>query len=212
MLECVTFSFVDHDTAGKFGDAPETLRLANPIAADLDQLRPSPLATLAGAAARNAARGWPDLGLFEIAPGYAEGAQSLIAAGIRCGATPASVFAPARAFDAFDAKADALALLTALGVPAEAVSAVPEAPDFYHPGQSGLLRQGPKILLGRFGTLHPSLCAALDLPAGAVAFEIFLDAIADQKRRRKTAPQLPPFQPIRRDFAFRSTPPPRRTH
>jgi phenylalanyl-tRNA synthetase beta chain len=202
MLECVTFSFVDHDTAGKFGDAPETLRLANPIAADLDQLRPSPLATLAGAAARNAARGWPDLGLFEIAPGYAEGAQSLIAAGIRCGGTPASVFAPARAFDAFDAKADALALLTALGVPAEAVSAVPEAPDFYHPGQSGLLRQGPKILLGRFGTLHPSLCAALDLPAGAVAFEIFLDAIADQKRRRKTAPQLPPFQPIRRDFAF----------
>ena len=203
LLECVTFSFLDHDTAARFGPAPETLRLANPIAADLDQMRPSPLATLAQAAARNAARGYPDLGLFEVGPGYgAAGAQQPVAAGLRTGATPLSALAPARPFDALDAKADALALLAALGTPLEAVMATPDAPAHYHPGQSGTLRQGPKTVLGWFGALHPTLSAALDLPAGAVGFEVFVDAIAAPKRRRRAAPVLPPFQPIRRDFAF----------
>ena len=203
MLEAVTFSFVDRETAARFGEAPETLRLANPIAADLDQMRPSPLATLAPAAARNAARGFGDLALFEVGPGYAEaGAQSLVAAGIRTGATPLSALAPARAVDALDAKADALAVLAALGTPMEAVTATADAPARYHPGQSGVLRQGPKTVLGMFGRLYPNLCAALDLPAGTVAFEIFLDAVMAPKRRRKTPPALPPFQPIRRDFAF----------
>jgi phenylalanyl-tRNA synthetase beta chain len=113
-----------------------------------------------------------------------------------------SAITPARAFDALDAKADALAVLSTLGVPLDAVSAVPGAPEHYHPGQSGILRQGPKIVLGFFGTLHPSLCGAMDLPAGSVAFEIFLDAIAEPKRRKKATPVLPPFQPLRRDFAF----------
>jgi phenylalanyl-tRNA synthetase beta chain len=202
MLECVTFSFLDHATAARFGDAPDTLRLANPIAADLDQLRPTPLATLAQAAARNAARGLPDVCLFEIAPGYADGTQALFAAAIRTGSTRLSALSPARPVDAYDAKADALAVLSALGVPMEAVTATPDAPGFYHPGQSGTLRQGPKITLGRFGTLHPALCADLDLPLGSVAMEIFLDAIPEPKRRKKAAPTLPPFQPIRRDFAF----------
>jgi len=202
MLECVTFSFLDHDTAARFGGAPEPLRLANPIAADLDQLRPTPIATLALAAARNAARGYPDLALFEVGPAYGPGGQTLAAAGLRTGATKPSALTPARPFDAFDAKADALAVLAALGVPMEAVTATPDAPDFYHPGQSGTLRQGPKITLGSFGALHPTLCAALDLPAHSAAFEINLDTIPEPKRRKKTAPVLPPFQPIRRDFAF----------
>jgi phenylalanyl-tRNA synthetase beta chain len=202
MLECVTFSFLDHDTAARFGGAPEPLRLANPIAADLDQLRPTPIATLALAAARNAARGYPDLALFEVGPAYGPDGQTLAAGGLRTGATKPSALTPARPFDAFDAKADALAVLAALGVPMEAVTATPDAPDFYHPGQSGTLRQGPKITLGSFGALHPTVCAALDLPAHSAAFEINLDTIPEPKRRKKTAPVLPPFQPIRRDFAF----------
>jgi len=203
LVECVTFSFLDHATAGLFGDAPEALRLANPIAADLNQMRPTPLATIALAAARNAARGYPDLALFEIGPGYTAGAsQTVIAAGLRSGATPLSAIAPSRKYDALDAKADALAILAALGVPLDAVTATPDAPNFYHPGQSGTLRQGPKIALGTFGTLHPKICAKLDIAEGSVAFEIFLDAIPEPKRRKKTAPILPPFQPIRRDFAF----------
>jgi len=110
--------------------------------------------------------------------------------------------AASRKFDALDAKADALAVLSALGVPMDAVTATPDAPKFFHPGQSGLLRQGPKIILGQFGTLHPSICGRLDLPIGAVAFELFLDAIPEPKRRKKSAPDLPAFQPLRRDFAF----------
>jgi phenylalanyl-tRNA synthetase beta chain len=203
MLECVTFSFVDHLTAARFGDAPDTLRLANPIAADLNQLRPTPLATIAQAAARNISRGYADLALFEIGPGYANPTtQSLIAAGIRTGASRLNLLSPPRKYDAFDAKADALAVLAALGVPLDAVTATPDAAAHYHPGQSGTLRQGPKVKLGQFGTLHPSMCDALDLPLGAVAFEIDLDAIAERKRKKKTAPALPPFQPLRRDFAF----------
>ncbi|MGO9818884.1 MAG: phenylalanine--tRNA ligase subunit beta [Acidocella sp.] len=203
LLECVTFSFADDATCALFGDAPESLRLANPIAADLNQMRPTPLVTLSQAAARNVARGFGEFGLFEIGPAYTgDCSQTLVAGGIRVGETPLSVLSPARRYDALDAKADALAVLAALGVPMDAVTTIAGGPGFYHPGQSGELRQGPKTLLARFGALHPSLCAKLDLPVGSVAFEIFLDAIPEPKRRKKSAPALPPFQPLRRDFAF----------
>ena len=203
MLEAVTFSFLDHETAGLFGDAPESLRLANPIAADLDQMRPTPLATIALAAARNVARGFGDLGLFEIGPAYhADTSQQLVAAGLRVGETPLSALAPARCVDAMDAKADALAVLAALGVPMDGVTTAAGGEAFYHPGQSGTLRQGPKTVLAAFGTLHPAVCAKLDLPVGSVAFEVFLDALPEPKRRKKAAPVLSAFQPVRRDFAF----------
>jgi phenylalanyl-tRNA synthetase beta chain len=203
LLECVTFSFLDHQTAALFGGDKPDLRLANPIAADLDQMRPTPVATLALAAQRNIARGFPDLGLFEIGPAYQTATtQLLVAAGLRAGVTPLSDLAPTRPYDAMDAKADALAVLTSLGVPPDAITATPDAPSFYHPGQSGILRQGPKIILAHFGTLHPTTAAHLDLPKGTIAFEVFLDAIPEPKRKKKAAPILPPFQPIRRDFAF----------
>ena len=118
LLECVTFSFLDHQTAALFGGDKPDLRLANPIAADLDQMRPTPVATLALAAQRNIARGFPDLGLFEIGPAYQTATtQLLVAAGLRAGVTPLSDLAPTRPYDAMDAKADALAVLTSLGVP-----------------------------------------------------------------------------------------------
>jgi phenylalanyl-tRNA synthetase beta chain len=203
LMECVTFSFLDHDIAALFSGTDDGLRLANPIAADLDHMRPTAIATLAAAAARNIARGYPDLGLFEIGPAYpAAGSQLLAAAGLRTGETPLSALAASRKFDALDAKADCLAVLAALGVPLDAVTASPDAPDYFHPGQSGTLRQGPKIILGHFGTLHPSICGKLDLPLGSVAFELLLDAIAEPKRRKKATPALPAFQPLRRDFAF----------
>jgi phenylalanyl-tRNA synthetase beta chain len=205
MLECVTFSFLDRRTAERFAKVPASLALKNPIAADLDQMRPTPVATLAQAASRNAARGFGDLAPFEIGPAYVDATESgqlLVAAGLRAGSTPLSWIAPARAADAFDAKADALAVLTALGLAAEAISTTADAPGFYHPGRSGVLRQGPKLVLGHFGALHPAVTTALDLPDGTVAFEIFLDAIAEPKKRRKAPPALPAFQPIRRDFAF----------
>ncbi len=205
MAECVTFSFLDHATAAQFGAVPEHLTVQNPIAADLDQMRPTPLATLAQAAATNAARGFADLALFEIGPGYRNDTpdgQDQIAAGLRTGTTPPSWINPARPVDAFDAKADALALLNELGVPGDALQITTPAPAHYHPGRSGTIKQGPKITIGHFGALHPALCTALDLPSGSVAFEITLDAITDPKRRRKTPPPLSSLQPIHRDFAF----------
>jgi phenylalanyl-tRNA synthetase beta chain len=203
MLECVTFSFVDHATAALFGGTSEAIQLVNPIAADLDQMRPTPLATLALAAARNAARGMPDLAIFEIGPSYApDCTQRLTAAGLFCGQTPLSALSPARRLDAMDAKAAVLAVLSALGAPLDAITTAAGAGSHYHPGQSGTLTQGPKTVLAAFGALHPSVCARLDLAPGTAAFEIFLDNLAEPKRRKKAAPTLPAFQPLRRDFAF----------
>jgi phenylalanyl-tRNA synthetase beta chain len=205
LAEAVTFSFVDSRVAVHFGEAPEALRVVNPIASDLDQLRATPLITLATAAVRNAARGYGDLGLFEIGPAFHEGSrggQAVVAAGLRVGETPRHWRVPARPVTALDAKADVWVALTAIGVPLEALSVTTDAPVFYHPGRSGVVRQGPKLVLARFGALHPSVIRALDLPAHAVAFEIFLDAIPEPKRRRRASPVLSAFQPIRRDFAF----------
>ncbi|MBW4022765.1 MAG: phenylalanine--tRNA ligase subunit beta [Proteobacteria bacterium] len=205
LAEAVTFSFADSRVAALFGEAPEALRLVNPIASDLDQLRASPIITLALAAARNAARGFGDIGLFEVGPAFHEGVrggQQVVAGGLRTGETPRSWLVPARGVTALDAKGDVWAALTALGLPLEALSVTPDAPGFYHPGRSGVVRQGPKLVLAHFGALHPEIVRALDLPSTAVAFEIFLDAIPEPKRRRKSAPVLSAFQPVRRDFAF----------
>jgi phenylalanyl-tRNA synthetase beta chain len=205
LMECVTFSFMARADAERFGDSPDTLRLSNPIATDLDQLRPTPLATLALAARRNAARGYPDLGLFEVGPAFtldAPDGQKLVAAGLRAGSTPRNWLTPRRPVDAMDAKADLWGLLTSVGVPLEALQVTTDAPGFLHPGRSAMVRQGPKTLLGYFGEIHPRLLAALDLPGPMVLFELNLDAVADPKRRRKAAPDLSALQPLRRDFAF----------
>ncbi|MDO9710623.1 phenylalanine--tRNA ligase subunit beta [Paracraurococcus lichenis] len=205
MLDCVSFGFLERKTAALFGETPDATRLENPIAADLDQMRPTPVASLLLAAARNAARGWPDVALAELGAAYRDPSptgQLSVVAGIRAGNTPRHWAEPSRAVDAMDAKGDALAVLAALGVPMAAVTVTADAPGFYHPGRSGVLRQGPKTVLATFGEVHPKVRAALDLAGPAVAFEVFLDAIQEPKRRKKGAPDLPAFQPLRRDFAF----------
>jgi phenylalanyl-tRNA synthetase beta chain len=95
-----------------------------------------------------------------------------------------------------------MAVLAALGLPMAALQVTAEAPGFYHPGRSGVVRQGPKTVLATFGEVHPGVLAALDLAGPAVAFEVFLDAVPEPRRRKRGAPDLPPFQPVRRDFAF----------
>jgi phenylalanyl-tRNA synthetase beta chain len=205
LQEAVTYGFIEQRIAAMFGETPESLRLENPIASDLDQMRPTPIASLALAAAQNAARGFGDVALCEVGGGYRDttpAGQLAIACGLRTGATPANWAAPARPVEGLDAKGDALAILEALAVPMAALQVTTDAPGYYHPGRSGVLRQGPKTVLAQFGQLHPRLCAALDLPAGSVAFEVFLDAIPEPKRRKKAAPDLSAFQPVRRDFAF----------
>jgi len=214
MVEAVTWSFMAAGDADLFGGVPATLRLANPISADLDVMRPAILPNLIAAAGRNAARGAADAALFEIGPQYAEDSQegqATVAAGLRWGAvgprhwTAASKNRTARPVDLFDAKADALAGLAAAGAPTDKLQVTVDAPDWYHPGRSGCLRLGPKNLLARFGDIHPRVLRAMDVEGPVVGFELFLDAVPLPKPKAdRTRPPFDPspFQPVERDFAF----------
>ena len=207
--EAVTFSFISGSLAALFGGGDQELVLVNPISADLDVMRPSVLPTLAIAAARNSDRGFGDIALFELGPQYADASpegQSQVAAGLRAGRVePPHWDRPARPLDAFDAKADALTALAALGVPVANLQVDGEAaPGWYHPGRSGALRLGPKRL-ACFGELHPRVLAALDLRGPVVAFEAFVEEVPLPKAkagRLRPAPALSPLQPVGRDFAF----------
>jgi phenylalanyl-tRNA synthetase beta chain len=205
MTECVTFSFMDSRVAALFGGGDAARMLANPIASDLDAMRPSIIGTLALAAARNAAHGYPDVALFETGPAFQggePGEQTLAVAGLRAGATPRHWAAPSRRVDALDAKGDALAVLAALGMNLDGVQAVPEPPSWLHPGRSGVLRAGPKVTLGVFGELHPRVLKALDLEGPVAVFELDLGAVPEPRRKKRGNPSLPAFQPLVRDFAF----------
>jgi phenylalanyl-tRNA synthetase beta chain len=209
LVEAVTFSFMAREQAALFGGTGTELLLANPISADLDRMRPSILPNLVLAAKRNADRGLADLALFEVGPQFASpkpDGQQIVAACIRAGKTgPRHWAAPPRAVDTFDAKGDALALLTALGLSTENVQAVPEAPSWYHPGRSGALKLGPKTVIAHFGELHPGVLAKLDAEGPIAAFEVYLDALpAPKAKGSKARPmlRLSTLQPVERDFAF----------
>jgi phenylalanyl-tRNA synthetase beta chain len=206
LVETVGFSFISAREADLFGGAKPELRLVNPISAELDQMRPSLLPGLIAAARRNADRGFPDAALFELGPAYRDDTpegQALVAAGLRSGRSgPRQWRSPPRPVDPFDAKADALAALSAARAPANNIQAGADPPPWYHPGRAGTLRLGPEIL-GAFGELHPATLEALDLRGPAVAFEVFLDAVPEPRAGRGRPPlELPVFQPIERDFAF----------
>ena len=208
LVEAVTFSFMAKGHAALFGGGSEALTLANPISADLDQMRPSVLPNLLAAAQRNADRGFPNGALYEIGPLYrddtAEG-QWQMATGIRTGRTGVKRWDdPGRDVDALLAKADAGAALQAAGVPADGLQVSADPPSWYHPGRAGTLRQGANAL-AHFGELHPGVLAALGVAAPAVGFEVFLDRIpAPRARQGKARPllSLSAFQPVERDFAF----------
>jgi phenylalanyl-tRNA synthetase beta chain len=207
--ECVTFSFISRKQADLFGGARDELTLVNPISSDLDVMRPSVLPTLVAAAARNSDRGFSDNALFEIGPQYHDDGpegQTLVAAGLRSGAAQGRHWeAKGRPLDAFDAKGDALAALEAVGAPTANLQVTTDTPSWYHPGRSGALRLGPKVM-AYFGELHPGVLAQMDLRGPAVAFEVFPDAVPQPKAkatgRIRPALELSPYQPVERDFAF----------
>ncbi|MBM3489000.1 MAG: phenylalanine--tRNA ligase subunit beta [Alphaproteobacteria bacterium] len=209
MHECVTYSFLSRRFAQAFGGGQEALVLENPISSELDCMRPSLLPNLLQAAARNQARGFHDLALFEVGPQYVDDTakgQQLVAGGIRAGTTgPRHWAAPPRPVDAFDAKADALAVLTALGLAAGAAQSVAGAPAWYHPGRGGGLRLGPQTLLAQFGELHPAVLEALDVRPPVVGFEVYLQAVPVPRGRvgrARAKLELNEFQAVERDFAF----------
>lgn len=213
MTEAVTFSFMKHETAELFGFSQDTLRVDNPISADLDAMRPSILPNLIEAAHRNADRGHADVALFEVGPEYAtdtDDGQTTVAAGIRAGRTAARHWADApRAVDAWDAKADAIAALAAAGAPTANLQVSTDTPTWFHPGRSGALTLGPKVL-AVFGDLHPAVLKAMDVDGPVVGFVAHLQNIPAPKAKKAKSGgaaarpllHLSPFQAVHRDFAF----------
>ena len=213
LTEAVTWSFISKPQAELFGGGAKELALANPIAAELSDMRPSLIPGLVAAAQKNADRGFPDTALFEVGQvfrGDKPEDQLMAATGVRralAKSTGAGRHWSSKAadVDAFDAKADALAVLAAAGAPAQAMQVVPGGPAWFHPGRSGTIQIGPQNVLGYFGELHPRSLEALDAEGPLVAFEVILERIPEGKAkatRAKAMLELSPFQPVTRDFAF----------
>jgi phenylalanyl-tRNA synthetase beta chain len=213
LVEAVTWSFLAKPIAVLFGGGAAELELANPISADMSDMRPSLIPGLVAAVKRNADRGLSDLSLFEVGQIFAgdrpqdqsiaatavrEGSAGLVGGGRHWAGSAAGV-------TAFDAKADALALLDALGVDISRVQIVRSAPSWFHPGRSGSIQLGPQTVLAHFGELHPAVVEALDAEGPIVAAEVILDRIPVAKAksgRSKPALALSAFMPVSRDFAF----------
>jgi phenylalanyl-tRNA synthetase beta chain len=213
MVEAVTWSFVSKREAELFGGGKPELALANPIAAELSDMRPSLIPGLTMSAQRNADRGSADVALFEVGQIFkgdqpqdqliaATGLRRALAKGSGIGRHWSSTASPV---DVFDAKADAFAVLAAAGAPMQALQVVPGGPAWFHPGRSGTIQIGPQNVLGHFGELHPRVISALKAEGSLVAFEVILDKIPEPKAKATCAKpllDLSPFQPVERDFAF----------
>ena len=212
LREAVTWSFVSKTAAELFGGGAPSLALANPIAADLSDMRPSLIPGLVAAAERNARRALSDVALFEVGQvflGPGENDQRMAAAAVRRGRAKADGdgrhWSGGGVVDVFDAKRDAMTLLSALGVSSGAVQVIPGGPAFLHPARSATLQFGQKTVIGWFGQLHPGALEAMDADGPIIAFEIFLDAVpAPKAKPTKTKPKLDrsDFMAVERDLAF----------
>ena len=205
--ECVTYSFIDRTAASLFGGGDDATMVANPISQDMSHMRPDLLPGLLQAAARNQARGQSDLALFEIGAtwhGGEPGEQKVQVAGILVGRTgPKDVHGAARSVDLFDAKADAEALLSAIGAPAK-VQVLRGGEGWWHPGRHGRICLGPKKTLGVFGELHPKVLAELDVKGPVVGFVLWPEEVPEPRKAgaSRGAVVLNDLQVVERDFAF----------
>ena len=204
--ECVTYSFIDGPAAMLFGGGTDAVRVENPISSEMSHLRPDLLPGLLRAAARNQARGFADLSLAEIGPiftGGEPGEQHVQATGLLVGySAPRDAYGSRRPVDIFDAKADAEAVLAALGAPAR-VQITRKVAGWWHPGRSGAVSLGPNVM-ATFGEVHPAVLAQMGVKGPAVAFTIQLASIPFPKVKTPTRPALSisDLQAVERDFAF----------
>ncbi|HUQ14400.1 MAG TPA: phenylalanine--tRNA ligase subunit beta [Novosphingobium sp.] len=205
LVEAVTWSFLPEREAAAFGGGAWSL--ANPISEDRKVMRPSLLPGLLAAARRNLDRGAASVRLFEIGRRYLADHEPLTTGLVMAGDRTSRGWNSGKAapFDAFDAKAEALALLAEAGAPVASLQVTGEAGGEFHPGQSATLRLGPKTVLARFGVIHPGIARAFDIDAPLVAAELFLDAIPSRRGAAgfaRAAYTPPPLQAVTRDFAF----------
>jgi len=205
--ECVTYSFIDADAAKVFEGGTDATKLENPISSEMSHLRPALLPGLLQAAARNQARGYMDLALFEVGAAFQggePGEQHVLATGLLVGHSgPKDLRGERRGVDVFDAKADAEAVLSAIGAPAK-VQILRGVPSWWHPGRSGKMCLGPKKVMAEFGEIHPKVLDALDVKGPAVGFTVYLAEPPFPKAKSTTRPALEfrDLQAVERDFAF----------
>ncbi|MEP1253107.1 MAG: phenylalanine--tRNA ligase subunit beta, partial [Alphaproteobacteria bacterium] len=204
---CVTYSFIDKAAAELFGGGSDATMLENPISSEMSHMRPDLLPGLLQAAARNQARGFMDMALFECGTAFQggePGEQHLQVAGLLVGKiVQKDVHGESRGVDLFDAKADAEAVLAAIGAPAK-VQILRGGAGWWHPGRHGRICLGPKKMLGVFGEVHPKVLNALDVKGPAVAFTLFPEEIPMPRKKSasKGALELRDLQAVERDFAF----------
>lgn len=205
--ECVTYSFIDQASAALFGGGDDATMLENPISTEMSHMRPALLPGLLQAAARNQARGFMDLALFEVGPAFhggEPGEQHDLISGLLVGRTgPKDPHGTSRDVDPFDVKADIEAVLAAIGAPTR-VQILRGASDWWHPGRHGRICLGPKKMLGVFGELHPRVLAAMDIKGPAMAFTIWPDEVPLPRKSgpSKGAVEIRDLQAVERDFAF----------
>ncbi|MDO5642848.1 MAG: phenylalanine--tRNA ligase subunit beta [Paracoccus sp. (in: a-proteobacteria)] len=204
--ECVTYSFIDEGAARLFGGGEDAVRVENPISSEMTHLRPDLLPGLLAAAARNQARGFADLALFECGPvfsGGEPGDQALRLSGLLVGASaPRDPYGSRRAVDLYDAKADAEAILAAIGAPAR-FQIDRKLDAWWHPGRAGNIRLGPNMLAS-FGEIHPKVLREMGVKGPAVGFTVHIPNVPMPKARATTRPALDAssLQAVERDFAF----------
>jgi phenylalanyl-tRNA synthetase beta chain len=205
--ECVTYSFIDQKSAALFGGGTDATMLQNPISSEMSHMRPDLLPGLLQAAARNQARGFMDLALFEAGPAFhggEPGEQHLEISGILVGRSMAKdVHGESRGVDVFDAKADAEAILSAIGAPAK-TQILRGGAGWWHPGRHGRVCLGPKKMLCIYGELHPKVLEAMDVKGPVVGFSIYPEEIPMRRNTSSTRPalELRDLQAVERDFAF----------
>ncbi|MEH6390800.1 MAG: phenylalanine--tRNA ligase subunit beta [Sulfitobacter sp.] len=205
--ECVSYSFIDQASAALFGGGTDDTRLENPISAEMSHMRPSLLPALLQAAARNQARGFADMALFEVGPvftGGEPGEQHLQVSGVLVGRTgPKDVHGASRNVDLFDVKADIEAVLASIGAPAK-VQINRNGDEWWHPGRHGQICLGPKKVLAVFGEIHPRVLNALDVKGPAMGFTLWPANVPLPRKAGSTRPALSvsALQAVERDFAF----------
>lgn len=205
--EIVSYTFIDQASATLFGGGDDATMLANPISSEMSHMRPALLPGLLQAAARNQARGFADMALFEVGPAFhggEPGEQHNLISGLLVGRTgPKDVHGASRAVDTFDAKADIEAVLAAIGAPAK-VQILRGAEPWWHPGRHGKICLGPKKVLGVFGELHPKVLSEMGIKGAAVAFTIWPDEVPMPRKSGASRGALvqSDLQAVERDFAF----------
>jgi phenylalanyl-tRNA synthetase beta chain len=205
--ECVTYSFIDKAAAELFGGGSDATKLENPISSEMSHMRRSLLPGLLQAAARNQARGFMDMALFEcgaVFHGGEPGEQENLLTGILVGRTIGKdIHGESRGVDIYDAKADMEAVFEALGAPTK-LTYNRGTNGWWHPGRSAKVGLGPKKILGAFGEIHPKVLDTLNVKGPVVAFAIHTAEIPlpRKKSASRGAVTIADLQAVERDFAF----------